>query len=67
MLTTVTCYVVKQQDVKLSSASPGSLKHTLEERVAMYKTALKNAKTDGEMSKARRYDRGLKVSKISAQ
>lgn len=66
MLTTVTCYA-KQQDVKLSSASPGSLKHTLEERVAMYKTALKNAKTDGEMSKARRYDRGLKVSKISAQ
>uniref|UniRef100_A0A3Q4BV14 Coiled-coil and C2 domain-containing protein 1B n=1 Tax=Mola mola TaxID=94237 RepID=A0A3Q4BV14_MOLML len=49
-----------QQDVKLSSAAPGSLKHTLEERVAMYKTALKNAKTDGEMSKARRYDRGLK-------
>uniref|UniRef100_A0A3Q3X3Y0 Coiled-coil and C2 domain-containing protein 1B n=1 Tax=Mola mola TaxID=94237 RepID=A0A3Q3X3Y0_MOLML len=48
------------QDVKLSSAAPGSLKHTLEERVAMYKTALKNAKTDGEMSKARRYDRGLK-------
>lgn len=28
----------------------------------MYKTALQNAKTAGETSKARRYDRGLKVS-----
>lgn len=27
----------------------------------MYKTALQNAKTAGESSKARRYDRGLKV------
>lgn len=50
------------QEVKVSSAAPGSLQHTLEERVAMYKTALQNAKTAGETSKARRYDRGLKVS-----
>ncbi|CAG5896432.1 unnamed protein product [Menidia menidia] len=52
---------VQQQEVKLSSAAPGSLQHTLEERAAMYKTALQNAKTAGETSKARRYDRGLKT------
>ncbi|XP_028284181.1 coiled-coil and C2 domain-containing protein 1B [Parambassis ranga] len=46
---------------QVSSAAPGSLQHTLEERVAMYKAALKNAKTAGETSKARRYDRGLKT------
>lgn len=51
----------QQQEVKVSSAAPGSLQHTLEERVAMYKTALQNAKTAGETSKARRYDRGLKT------
>ncbi|XP_041804284.1 coiled-coil and C2 domain-containing protein 1B isoform X2 [Chelmon rostratus] len=45
---------------QVSTAAPGSLQHTLEERVAMYKTALQNAKTAGETSKARRYDRGLK-------
>ncbi|XP_035525913.1 coiled-coil and C2 domain-containing protein 1B isoform X2 [Morone saxatilis] len=50
-----------QQEVKVSSAAPGSLQHTLEERVAMYKMALQNAKTAGETSKARRYDRGLKT------
>ncbi|XP_070830989.1 coiled-coil and C2 domain-containing protein 1B isoform X1 [Chaetodon trifascialis] len=51
----------QQRDAKASSAAPGSLQHTLEERVAMYKTALQNAKTAGETSKARRYDRGLKT------
>ncbi|XP_054479145.1 coiled-coil and C2 domain-containing protein 1B isoform X2 [Anoplopoma fimbria] len=50
-----------QQEVKVSSAAPGSLQHTLEERVIMYKTALQNAKTAGETSKVRRYDRGLKT------
>ncbi|XP_040912213.1 coiled-coil and C2 domain-containing protein 1B isoform X2 [Toxotes jaculatrix] len=50
-----------QQEVKVSSAVPGSLQHTLEERVSMYKTALQNAKTAGETSKARRFDRGLKT------
>ncbi|XP_051261922.1 coiled-coil and C2 domain-containing protein 1B isoform X2 [Dicentrarchus labrax] len=50
-----------QQEVKVSSAVPGSLQHTLEERVATYKMALQNAKTAGETSKARRYDRGLKT------
>uniref|UniRef100_A0A3Q1F1P6 Coiled-coil and C2 domain containing 1B n=1 Tax=Acanthochromis polyacanthus TaxID=80966 RepID=A0A3Q1F1P6_9TELE len=49
------------QEVKTSSAAPGSLQHTLEERAAMYKMALHNAKTAGETSKARRYDRGLKT------
>lgn len=51
----------QQREVKVSSAAPGSIQHTLEERVAMYKTALQNAKTAGETSKARRYDRGLKT------
>ncbi|XP_070701874.1 coiled-coil and C2 domain-containing protein 1B [Pempheris klunzingeri] len=51
----------QQQEVKVPSAAPGSLQHTLEERVAMYKMALQNAKTAGETSKARRYDRGLKT------
>lgn len=58
----VVVVLVKQQEVKVSSAVPGSLQHTLEERIAMYKTASQNAKTAGETSKARRYDRGLKVS-----
>uniref|UniRef100_A0AAX7T1G4 DM14 domain-containing protein n=1 Tax=Astatotilapia calliptera TaxID=8154 RepID=A0AAX7T1G4_ASTCA len=49
------------EEVKVSAAAPGSLQHTLEERLAMYKTALQNAKTAGESSKARRYDRGLKT------
>uniref|UniRef100_A0A8C4IY54 Coiled-coil and C2 domain containing 1B n=1 Tax=Dicentrarchus labrax TaxID=13489 RepID=A0A8C4IY54_DICLA len=50
-----------QSLIKVSSAVPGSLQHTLEERVATYKMALQNAKTAGETSKARRYDRGLKT------
>ncbi|XP_069014043.1 LOW QUALITY PROTEIN: coiled-coil and C2 domain-containing protein 1B [Embiotoca jacksoni] len=49
------------QDVKASSAAPGSLQHTVEERAAMYGAALQNAKAAGETSKARRYDRGLKT------
>ncbi|XP_078120512.1 coiled-coil and C2 domain-containing protein 1B isoform X3 [Sander vitreus] len=53
--------LTQQQKVKVSSAAPGSLQHTLEERVIMYKTALQNAKTAGDTSKARRYDRGLKT------
>jgi len=57
---------VKQQEVKVSSAAPGTLQYTVEERVAMYKTALQNAKTAGETSKARRYDRGLKVGGTTA-
>lgn len=51
----------KLQDIKTSSAVPGSLQHTLEERISMYKVALQNSKTAGEASKVRRYDRGLKV------
>ncbi|XP_041659652.1 coiled-coil and C2 domain-containing protein 1B isoform X2 [Cheilinus undulatus] len=51
----------QQKEVKVSSAAPGSLQHTLEERLNMYKTASKNAKAAGETSKARRYDRGLKT------
>lgn len=56
---------VQQQDLKSSSAAPGSLQHTLEERISLYKTAIQNSKTAGEASKARRYERGLKVSRTS--
>lgn len=49
------------QEVKVSKAAPGSLQNTLEERAELYKTAIRNAKTAGETSKARRYDRGLKT------
>uniref|UniRef100_A0A668A7D9 Coiled-coil and C2 domain-containing protein 1B n=1 Tax=Myripristis murdjan TaxID=586833 RepID=A0A668A7D9_9TELE len=50
----------KHQETKVPAA-PGSLQHTLEERIAMYKTAIQNAKSAGESSKVRRYDRGLKT------
>uniref|UniRef100_A0A8D3EBY1 Coiled-coil and C2 domain-containing protein 1B n=1 Tax=Scophthalmus maximus TaxID=52904 RepID=A0A8D3EBY1_SCOMX len=50
-----------QVQLKVSSAAPGSLQHTLEERAAMYTAALQNAKSAGETSKARRFERGLKV------
>ncbi|CDQ86483.1 unnamed protein product [Oncorhynchus mykiss] len=40
-------------------AVPGSLQHTLEERLSMYRTAVAHAKASGESSKARRYDRGI--------
>uniref|UniRef100_A0A4W6FTH1 Coiled-coil and C2 domain-containing protein 1B n=1 Tax=Lates calcarifer TaxID=8187 RepID=A0A4W6FTH1_LATCA len=53
--------LVSDCEVKVSSAAPGSLQHTLEERAAMYRTALQNAKSAGESSKARRFDRGLKT------
>ena len=46
------------------SSAPGSLQRTLEERRAMYKTALENAKAAGESSRVRRYDRGLKVGRV---
>ncbi|XP_048845718.1 coiled-coil and C2 domain-containing protein 1B [Brienomyrus brachyistius] len=47
------------QQVK-DSAAPGSLEHTLAERIQMYQTAVANANASGEASKARRYERGLK-------
>ncbi|XP_045067661.1 coiled-coil and C2 domain-containing protein 1A isoform X1 [Coregonus clupeaformis] len=37
------------------------LEACLAERIDMYQTAISNAKAEGEMSKARRYDRGLKT------
>ncbi|XP_051554739.1 coiled-coil and C2 domain-containing protein 1B-like isoform X2 [Myxocyprinus asiaticus] len=43
------------------SSVPGSIEHTLEERINMYKMAIANAKSAGESSKARRYERGLKT------
>lgn len=62
------------QEVKVSSTTTitttpaaavcGSVEHTLQERIIMYNTAISNAKAAGESAKARRYDRGLKVSTI---
>ncbi|XP_068604893.1 coiled-coil and C2 domain-containing protein 1B [Brachionichthys hirsutus] len=51
----------KRQEVMRSSAAPGSLEFTLGERIGMYRAALLKAKTAGEASKVRRYDRGLKT------
>ncbi|XP_077078576.1 coiled-coil and C2 domain-containing protein 1B isoform X3 [Siphateles boraxobius] len=48
------------QDTKVSSV-PGSIEHTLEERINLYRMAVTNAKSTGETSKARRYERGLKT------
>lgn len=50
----------QQQSAPVSSAAPGSVQHTIEERITMYQTALKNAKAAGEASKVRRIERGLK-------
>lgn len=47
-----------------SQGSPGSLESQLQERIDMYQTAITNAKAVGETSKARRYDRGLKVGHL---
>ncbi|XP_066508393.1 coiled-coil and C2 domain-containing protein 1B-like isoform X1 [Hoplias malabaricus] len=49
-----------KQEVKVCAAV-GSVEHTLEERVLMYKAAINNTKASGESSKARRYERGLKT------
>lgn len=54
-------FCVKEQEVTVSSAAPGSLQHTVEQRMLLYKSALQNAQTAGETSKAKRYHRGLKV------
>uniref|UniRef100_A0A9J7Y0I5 Coiled-coil and C2 domain-containing protein 1B n=1 Tax=Cyprinus carpio carpio TaxID=630221 RepID=A0A9J7Y0I5_CYPCA len=43
------------------SSVPGSIEHTLEERLNLYRMAVTNAKAAGETSKARRYERGLKT------
>ncbi|XP_051555349.1 coiled-coil and C2 domain-containing protein 1B-like isoform X1 [Myxocyprinus asiaticus] len=48
------------QETKVSSV-PGSIEHTLEERINMYRMAIANAKSAGESSKARRFERGLKT------
>ncbi|KTF86981.1 hypothetical protein cypCar_00015053 [Cyprinus carpio] len=48
------------QATKVSSV-PGSIEHTLEERLNLYRMAVTNAKAAGETSKARRYERGLKT------
>ncbi len=53
------------QTTKISSL-PGSIEHTLEERLNLYRMAVTNAKAAGETSKARRYERGLKVGRCSS-
>ncbi|XP_069050076.1 coiled-coil and C2 domain-containing protein 1B isoform X1 [Lepisosteus oculatus] len=50
----------KEQVAKVP-AVPGSVEHTLEERIEMYQAAISNAKSAGDSSKARRYERGLKT------
>uniref|UniRef100_A0A8C5BQG3 DM14 domain-containing protein n=1 Tax=Gadus morhua TaxID=8049 RepID=A0A8C5BQG3_GADMO len=57
----VVIFVVLSPVHQEPSSAPGSLQRTLEERRAMYKTALENAKAAGESSRVRRYDRGLKA------
>uniref|UniRef100_A0A8C7YL31 Coiled-coil and C2 domain containing 1B n=1 Tax=Oryzias sinensis TaxID=183150 RepID=A0A8C7YL31_9TELE len=57
----VVFFCVKEQEVTVSSAAPGSLQHTVEQRMLLYKSALQNAQTAGETSKAKRYHRGLKT------
>ena len=42
-------------------SGPAGIESRLVERIDMYQTAISNAKAAGESSKARRYDRGLKV------
>uniref|UniRef100_A0A8C2B212 Coiled-coil and C2 domain-containing protein 1B n=1 Tax=Cyprinus carpio TaxID=7962 RepID=A0A8C2B212_CYPCA len=54
------CECDSRQATKVSSV-PGSIEHTLEERLNLYRMAVTNAKAAGETSKARRYERGLKT------
>ncbi|KAJ8011051.1 hypothetical protein DPEC_G00054170 [Dallia pectoralis] len=49
------------QMFRAPAAVPGSLQHTIEDRLGMYREAAAHAKTSQESSKARRYDRGLKT------
>uniref|UniRef100_A0A3P9HIL8 Coiled-coil and C2 domain containing 1B n=1 Tax=Oryzias latipes TaxID=8090 RepID=A0A3P9HIL8_ORYLA len=53
--------VEQEQEVTVSSAAPGSLQHTVEQRMLLYTSALQNAQAAGETSKAKRYHRGLKT------
>lgn len=46
---------------KATTPSPG-LEATLQERLALYQTAIETARQAGDGAKMRRYDRGLKVS-----
>lgn len=46
---------------KATTPSPG-LEATLQERLALYQTAIESARQAGDSAKMRRYDRGLKVS-----
>lgn len=46
---------------KATALSPG-VEATLQERLALYQTAIESAKQAGDGAKIRRYDRGLKVS-----
>ncbi|XP_051560655.1 coiled-coil and C2 domain-containing protein 1A-like [Myxocyprinus asiaticus] len=49
------------QTTPASLSAPASLESRLQERIDMYQTAIGNAKAAGEISKARRYDRGMKT------
>lgn len=47
---------------KATAPSPG-VEATLQERLALYQTAIESARRAGDGAKLRRYDRGLKVSR----
>lgn len=47
--------------LKATAPSPG-VEATLQERLALYQTAIESARQAGDGAKMRRYDRGLKVS-----
>uniref|UniRef100_A0ABM5FQD1 Coiled-coil and C2 domain-containing protein 1A n=1 Tax=Pogona vitticeps TaxID=103695 RepID=A0ABM5FQD1_9SAUR len=53
--------VLDAAKTKDGSAGSSGMESLLEERLAMYKTAVANAKQAGESSKVRRYERGLKT------
>lgn len=59
-VTTQTVHLALSQP-KATTPSPG-LEATLQERLALYQTAIESARQAGDSAKMRRYDRGLKVS-----
>lgn len=52
---------VLENNVSPNNDTATETMHTLEQRIAMYELAEKNAKTAGDISKSRRFGRGLKT------
>uniref|UniRef100_A0A3B1JFJ3 Coiled-coil and C2 domain-containing protein 1B n=1 Tax=Astyanax mexicanus TaxID=7994 RepID=A0A3B1JFJ3_ASTMX len=57
----LTFITLSDSEVRSSAAVAGSVEHTLQERITMYRTAVGHAHAAAESSKARRYERGLKT------